>query len=994
MVAAEKKISGGMRIFRHLGQQGAFCFFYYQGEYMSLKTALKYSVALSVVLQCGSAYAGAAQESAAEEIIVTGSRIVRDGYQAPTPLTVVDSSVLENTATSNFADQLNTMPVFSGSLTPSGGSGVPSFNTGGINSLDLRNLGENRTLILMDGQRSVSTLATGVVDINNFPQQLIQRVDVVTGGASAVYGSDAVAGVVNIILDREFTGVKGEVSGGLTTYGDAPNWKVSTAAGFPFAGGRGHVLLSGEAVRRYGILAEGPARAWARTTKNFIINPAYAAGNGQPEFVLRHQTGLQQGTKGGIITRVTLANGSTTTNSPLKGIAFGQGGVPYRFNYGEGVARDLLMNGGDYLAVQLNDSNSLDPSDSRQNAFFRAAYDITDNFNVFFQASWAASDTYSLAFPHYSAGTAGPTIRTGNPFIPASVQAQMTALGVTAFTMGTMHYDMPFVSTGIVRAANRYVVGANGKLDAFDTNWTWDAYVQVGRTRSSFNTYNVENTTKLALAVDAVRDPNTGAIVCRSTLTNPGNGCVPWNPMGLGVNDELARSYLIGTAHSNQRTGQDVFAASITGEPFTGWAGPISVALSAEHRKEQAALVSGPTEIAAQWRSGNHQPLDAGYHVSEAAVEVVLPIATNTSFADNWDVTAAFRGTDYEVSGYVSTWKVGTTYSPIPDIRFRATRSRDIRAPNISELYQSQNFGLASSLDPAPNTSNPNPTYVRLQAGSPNLTPEIADTVDFGAVLSPSFLPGFTTSVDYWNIDMKDAITLISGANTLLLCYQGRTELCSNIERQPTLPNGQLGSVTAVRQGNYNFASVKASGIDFEATYNFDLESIFSSVPGSVRFNTQGTRYIKNISNDGLSPPNDTAGTFELPKWVITSTLSYSLEGLNTSLTARYFAKSIPDNDFIMCTTGCPTSTTVSPTFDTGIVAPAAVFLDFAASYGFELGETDMQVFLNVRNLMNKDPALIPQRSPGLSSYIYSRANNGRYDRLGRVFRAGVRFRM
>jgi len=967
---------------------------------MTFRQVLKCSVAFSLMFQCG---AQAAEPAAApvgaeslDEVVVTGSRIVRDGYEAPTPLTVISTAVLEAAATSNIADQLNTMPVFAGSLTPTGGAGVPSFNTGGINSLELRNLGEQRTLILMDGQRSVSTLATGVVDINNFPQQLVERVDVVTGGASAVYGSDAVAGVVNIILDRDFTGVKGEISGGLTTYGDGANWKISTAAGFPFAGGRGHILLSGEAVQRYGIHDEGAARAWGRTTTNYIVNPAYGTGPGQstsnPEFVLRHQTGLSQGTKGGIITRVTLANGTTSTTSAMKGIAFGEGGVPYKFNYGEGVARDLLMNGGDYRAVQLNDSVSLDPSDKRQNAFFRASYDVTDNVNVWAQVSWAAADTYSLAFPHYSAGTAGPTISTGNPFIPASVQSQMTALGITAFTLGTMNYDMPHVSTGIVRAANRYVTGADGTFDAFETEWTWNAYAQFGRTRSSFNTYNVENTAKLRLAVDAVRDPNTGAIVCRSTLTNPGNGCVPWNPMGLGVNDQLAYEYLIGTAHSNQVTGQDVFSASVSGEPFSNWAGPVSVALSAEHRKEMARVVVGPTELAAQWRSGNHQPLDAGYHVSEAAIETIIPLANGQPFAESWDLSLAFRGTDYEISGYVSTWKVGSTWAPVSDIRVRATRSRDIRAPNISELFQSQNFGLASSLDPAPNTSNPNPTYVRLQTGSPNLKPEIADTTDIGVVFQPTFLPGFSASVDYWDIKMKDAITLISGAQVLLLCYQGRTDLCGNIVREATLPDGRLGSVTAVNQGNFNFATAAARGIDFEASYNFDLADIAESLPGSIRIHTQGTRYIKNVTDDGLSPPNDSAGTNGLPKWVTTTSINYTSDGLSTGLTARAFSATTQDNDFIQCTSGCPVSTTNAPTFDY-MRTPGGLYLDWNASYSFEMAGADTQVFLNVRNIMDKDPLLVPNRTPGLGSYIYSRSG-GRGDRLGRVFRAGMRFRM
>jgi len=911
--------------------------------------------------------------AAGDEVIVTGSRIIRYGYEAPTPLTVIGPTTLAQTALPNVADTLNTLPIFSGSLTPAQGAGTPSFNNGGISALDLRDLGENRTLILLDGQRTVPVLATGIVDVNNIPQQLVARVDVVTGGSAAVYGSDAVSGVVNFVLDREFTGVKGEVSGGITTYGDDPSHKISLAGGFSFAGDRGHVLLSGEWVNKYGIVNGSGPRAWARSTTNRITNPNYTPTNGEPEYITRNDVFLSQATHGGLI-----------TSGPLKGIAFGPGGAPYTFNYGITTPNDLFMAGGDYLSTRTHEAYSLDPAENRQNLFLRLSYNVSDNVNVFFQTSWGASNIYALSFPHYEAG-AGPTVLSGNPFIPATVQAQMDALGVTSFRLGTMNYDMPFVSVGTNRVVNRYVVGISGKFDAAGTVWSWNGYAQIGQTRSSFNTYNVEHRTKYAMALDAVRDPNSGAIVCRSSLRQPNNGCIPWNPMGTGVNSNVARNYILGTAHSNQATGQDVYAVFLAGEPFSSWAGPVSLALSAEHRKESAKVVSGPIEQAGLWRSGNHQMLDATNNVMEASVETVVPLAKKTRFADSWDVTAAFRATHYQVSGYVSTWKVGTTYAPIPDLRIRATRSRDIRAPNISELYQEQNFGLGTILDPFTNTT---PTVDRRQAGSLTLRPEKADTTDIGIVIQPRFLPGFSVSADYWNIDIKDAITSINASTTVMLCYQGRPEFCGNITRTN-------GLITHVVQGNYNFATQAVRGFDFEASYGVAADTLVPTWSGDVAVHVNATHYLKNRLDDGLSPPNDTAGTFAgTPDWVLNAALTYTYNHVTVGMTARAFSSGVQDNDFIACTSGCPTSTILNPTFDTLKVA-GGLYFDASFAYRFEVEKfDDVQAFLNVRNILNRDPALTPRRGGADFSYIYSRSQGGRWDKLGRVFRAGVRFRM
>lgn len=939
---------------------------------------LRYSVILALMLPGAvlaadetEPVASAEDESPLATVTVTGSRIARDAYDAPSPLTVMDVGAFASTANSSLNETLTTVPAFVGGYNLTSGAGLPGFNRAGVSAVNLRGLGESRTLVLLDGQRAVGSLATGIVDVDNFPQQLIKSVEVVTGGASAVYGSDAVAGVVNFILDRDFTGFKGEISGGETSYGDAENYKVSLAAGFPFAGGRGHVLLSGEISDNDGVTGVGD-RGWARSTTNYIVNPAYDGTNGQPQLILRDNVFLSAATHGGII-----------ASGPLRGIAFGEGGVPYNFNYGEG-AGGFFMSGGDYRDTLTTDAYSLLPEHGRKNAFARVSYDITDNVNVFAQFSRGVTDSYGIAFPHYQV-SGGPTVLSGNPFIPASVQAQMTELGVQSFQLGTMNWDMPWVVTDTERAANRYVVGAEGNFDLWNRNWKWDVYAQLGETKSHHYTYNVRNNANYTRALDAVTDPVTGATVCRSTLTDPTNGCVPWNPMGVGVNDAAARAYVLGTAYSLQTTTQEVYAASVTGEIMENWAGPVSIALSVEHRKEEATVDPDPVAAVSGWSSGSHMYLDAGYKVSEAAVELLFPLLRDKPFADNWELSAAYRRTDYEVSGGVNTWKVGTTYAMTPEFRLRATLSRDIRAPSISELFQEQNYGLITILDPLTNTTV---SPQRIQTGNPGLVPEIADTFTAGFVLQPSFAPGLSLSADYWSIEIEESIQQILGQNIVRLCYEGFTSLCSRIYRD------ESNAIVRVEQGNFNIANQKASGIDLEASYAFGLSSLFNGAPGDVSLRLMGTRYIENVVDDTMTMPTDSIGAVNAPETILTGTLNYDLDQFSAGITARYFSDVVLNNNAVECTSGCPESTSSSRTYNTMSI-DGGLYVDLSLSYRFEnfFGSGESKVFANVRNLFNEDPEIVPQSPLEGLGYIYSRSEGGRWDKLGRVYRIGMEFK-
>ena len=513
-----------------------------------------------------------------EEIVVTGSRVIRDGYEAPTPVSVLGVEELNQMADTNIADSVNKLPAFSGSTTPRSATANLTSGAAGVNVLNLRGIGGNRVLVLLDGKRvinaSVSNGFTGA-DVNSMPNGLISRVDVVTGGASAAYGSDALSGVVNFVLDKEFVGLKGKVEGGVTTYGDDRNWTVSLAGGTAFANGKGHFLIFGEDGFNDGI--RGVPRGWNSEGGSVVANSAYTATNGLPAFLVAHKVGVSSGTAGGLI-----------TSGPLKGITFGPGGVPSQFQYGSVCCANNAMVGGDWATSRIDNNLDLDPEVERLNMFTRLSYDVTDNIQVHAEYQWAYAHSNANSNPNRT--LANMTIKADNPFIPASVAAQMTALKLTSFVMGSWNADVPRFHSNNKRTTRRGEFGLTGNFDAMDTNWKWDAYYQVSTNGLSQRADSVGNTVRIALGRDAVLAPN-GSIVCRSTLTNPTNGCVPYNPFGIGVNSQAAINYYAGTSYRYDALRQDASSVSVSGEPFSSWAGPISVAFGIEHRYERITSI-------------------------------------------------------------------------------------------------------------------------------------------------------------------------------------------------------------------------------------------------------------------------------------------------------------------------------------------------------------------------------------------------------------------
>lgn len=913
--------------------------------------------------------ARAEQATGVQEIVVTGSRVVRNGFESPTPTTVLGAEALQAAATVTVADTLNQLPAFTGSSTSHTNNVSGSTGLVGVNTLNLRGLGNNRTLVLMDGQRGAGSDGNGALDINVIPSGLIKRVDVVTGGASAAYGSDAVSGVVNFILDRDYTGVKLNAEHSVTTYGDDQQYKGTATAGLSFAGGRGHILAYGEYFHLAGI--DGRDRPWEHGGYQTVTNPLYGTAAGLstsvPQYLLLGSVGLSDAAPGGIITA-----------GPLRGTAFGPGGAPFQLNYGTIVAGGQMI-GGDWKWTNIDDITNQDVRQTAERLFGRVSFELTEALSVYAGAQYSRTDSYntngSVQFQR-----ANLSVSPTNPYLPASVRARAAALGVTApMTFGTTTYDIGTPKVATERTFTRYNVGADGRFDAMGTTWTFNAHYQHSQMEVQNRVYNVIITANLRQALDAVTDLATGQIVCR----NPANGCVPINLFGTGVASPASIAWVTGTSSGSQFIKQSSGEASVSGEPFSTWAGPVSVAVGASWRKDSSSGDSSALDKARAFFFGNFAVDNVSQSVREAFAETVVPLAKDQTWAKSLEVNGAVRATDYSLAGKVTTWKLGASYSPMDDLRFRVTRSRDIRAPALTEVSLASRSTSGGVVDPL--RGNAFTTVLVLTQGNPGLRPETADTFGVGAVVSPRMVPRLTMSADYYDIDLTGAIQAISAQQEVTECSNGnRPDLCEFIVRGAPAGSFPVGPITSVRVSPVNIAQLRAKGIDFEAAYSIPLDDW----SGSLDIRALATHVIA-FNSTNLSGVNKSGGSISAPDWRYNASLTLALPRDQIRLTWRAISESTINANWITCTTGCPVATVLNPTAAYNKVKASHIF-DLSLNHRFEVAGAKSQVYFVVQNLLNRPPPAIPGQvlTPG---FFQGAINAPIYDRIGRYFHAGVR---
>jgi outer membrane receptor protein involved in Fe transport len=921
------------------------------------------------------------KDNGVEEVVVTGSRVsATSGFNAPTPVTSLGQDEINAEAPTSIDAFVATLPSVQGSTNSSNTSGSLSAGGAGVAAMNLRAIGSQRTLVLFDGQRNVASRTTGQVDVNTMPQGLIERVEIVTGGASAAYGSDAVGGVINFILDKDFTGLKVNSDYGETTFGDAPNYRFSLSAGTEFAGGRGHVLFNTEIFRSEGIHYE--SRDWNLTGLQGIDNPN-AGQPGQPDFLVTDQVGISAYAPGGLIQSVS---GPGAASSSLPGIYFGIGGEPNELVFGDVGGQWMVGGDWEYTLSSMRGTNSLAAEDDRDSYFGRVDFDLTDNTTVFAQASYAKYEGYSF----YIRPTQSFTVLQDNAFLPEEVRQTMIDEGIDSLRVRQAHADIPASGTTNTRETSRYVIGAEGAFLAGPLDIAWDTYWQTGITNTDELQLPTYRTVNFRAALDSVVDPTTGEIVCRDpNLVVGGNqadpGCVPFNALGVGVASEEAIDYVLGRPRRQQELQQDVFAFNFRTDSLQGWAGPIPIAVGGEYRKEQVDGTVDPY-LSSGWKYGNYQVTRGSYDVVEGYVEAGIPVF------DGFDLNTAFRRTEYSTSGGVNTWKLGFTYSPIPDATLRVTRSRDIRAPNLAELFDPGTARTNNVVNP--NSPTGSDEFLQQLSGSTEVGPEEADTWGVGLVLQPRFAPGLSAAIDYYDINIDGVIDFLSAEDVADLCFQqGQEDFCQRID----FASADRSDIAQINLFRENLNSLKARGLDLEVAYNFDLAQLPGNLPGNMTLRALATHYIDNITDDGENAIDEAgANTSDTPDWVYRLTAMYTVDDWMANLTVRGVSSGVVSNAYVECDIGsCPESQAPFFTINDNSVDGAA-FFDLYAAKTFNWGRSQAEFFVSVKNMFNRDPELVPfpqfrgsENRPG-----YLPTNRNLYDVLGRTYRLGFRVSM
>jgi outer membrane receptor protein involved in Fe transport len=890
-------------------------------------------------------------EEGPQEIVVTGTRIQRAGFTEPTPVTTLGADQLKEAAPGNLADavlQLPQLHATNGAAQSSGGSAG-----GGQAFINLRSLGIQRTLVLLDGRRFVPSGSNGVagaVDISLFPSALVQRVDIVTGGASAAYGSDAVSGVVNFVLNKRFTGLEGEIQGGETKYGDDQDVKGSLAFGTAFADGRGHFLASAEGYRSDGISSIS-ARSWAvqgwdripngTTPNSFIVTPNTRASN-------EAYTGL-------------------ITSGLAKGTTFDQAGNPVAFNYGNAVSSQYMA-GGD--GVNPGSLPSLVGSLNRKVGFARLSWDLNDNWTA------AIEGNYGDVLNGYQSGpnSLAPalSIKPDNAFIPAAVKA---VTGNTPFSLGKYDRELGNLTVSNQSITKRGVLSLDGTIGT----WHTGVYYEYGQTVQNVQNMNDLIQPNYVAATDAVVGPS-GNIVCRSSSSNPGNGCIAYNPFGERTPTADQLHYLVGTSSYVAKSEENVASLNISGEPVSDWAGPVSLAGGAEYRRESLVQTSDPlsqefnsvTGTYGVFRVGNFKPSAGSVNDKEGYVETVVPLLKDLPGAKSLEFNGAFRYTDYNLSGGVETWKAGLTYQPLEEVRFRATRSRDIRAPSLDVLYINGAQAKITTTDPT--EIGP---ITQVQVGNPNLQPEVAYTTTFGIVYQPQWATGLSMSVDAYDIAVNNAITTLTAQQEVNFCLAGNQTYCA-LE----IHSG-AGNLTTLDLVSVNLNSLKTRGLDLEGDYNRSLSVINDHLKGDVSLRLLASYVDRLLTCASSSACVNNAGDVSelningVPHWRGTLQAGYNLDAWNIFVQERF----VGGGKYF----GTPAlyAQTVNPPDIGGVF-----YTDLTISYKFREAAPNLGVYFNVSNLFNRTPPIDPYPTT-----LPSVTNPTLYDTIGQMFHLGFNFK-
>jgi iron complex outermembrane recepter protein len=969
-----------------------------------------------------------------QEVVVTGSRIKQPALEAVSPVTSISVEQIQQTGTPRIEDILNQMPQVIGDM----GSALANGATGAA-TVSLYGLGCQRTLVLVNGRRLMpgdpTQAGTSCSDLNQIPSDLVERVDLLTGGASAVYGADATAGVVNFVMNDHFEGVRLVAGDGYYNHSQHNAGAVQDlqAAGFT--------------------VPTGSSTDGQTADFTAIIGSNFDDGRGNATVYLgyRHTDPVLQGSR-------DYSACSLTSSGPAR-VCGGSGTTfPTRFDLANGVTKQVgpggslvdpatLPAGGLFNYASLN---YFQRPDDRYTGGAFAHYDINDHAKAYMEFQFMDDRTFaqiapSGAFTGSGLATTPAGVPTGawaincaNPYLS---NAEYSAFGCTGpaasnknvvdITFGRRNVEGGDRTDDLGHTSYRTVLGVKGDIN---DAWTYDTYFQNGITRFSEEYSNDVSKLNMSNALQAVRT-STGQIICAANATgNNAPGCVPWNIFQPGGVTPAATAYIGVPGEQKGYTQELVWEADVTGDlgkygvklPMAN--SGLGLSMGVDWRQEKAQLLPDEefitNDLAGQ--GSPTLPTYGAFTVWEAYTEARLPIIEDAPFAKSLDVEAGYRYSDYSLSfGSTNTWKIGLQWAPVSDVRLRAMYNVAVRAPNIQELYLQQRVELDGTADPCASaagstptasaaacansgvTTGPNGTYGHiisnpanqyngLEGGNPNLKPETADTTTLGLVFTPTFLPSFNATIDYYNIKIKNVIGQY-GANLILnTCVNSANPLfCSLVNRAPNVPGAVssgslwLGTQGYITDATYNLGQLQQQGIDLEMNYRQD-----AGVFGKFDFNLNAnydlhfktTPYVGSGTYDcaGYYGPSCGADGGVSPRIKSTFRVNYStpLPGFDVwakwRLVGPVKVQNLSQNPLLAGAVG------TAP--DIGNQVPGYNYIDLGCSYQVSKKITAR---LGVNNVADKDPPII-QTFYGASVLDSGNTYPETYDWGGRYLNASV----
>lgn len=1014
--------------------------------------------------------AGEPAEPAGGAIIVTGSRIRRPNLDSPVPITSITQDELTNQGQVSVGDALNDLPALRSTFSQQNSGRF--IGTAGQNFLDLRGLGTNRTLVLVNGRRFVtSAVGDFAVDVDNIPQDLIERVDVVTGGESAIYGSDAVAGVVNFVLKKDFDGLRIKGQAGISKYGDRPVDFVTATYGRNFADGRGNIALNLEYTHAGELFFRD--RAAGRDVCGFEPNEdtsptgsnegATGGTDGIPDniFVCGQRNPFVA--NGGNV--AVFGNGQTLAFDPNGNLALTQVPAQNFIPFGGTIVSDDPLGGS-----TLREAGDLAVGRDRYSGTLLAHFDVTDAFKPFVEGTFVHQKVFQEFQPSFFQGRLAnflgvPNVTCSNPFLSDQNRDALTNIVSTcavhnpdgsifldangnrvfdptrAVSINRFNVDMGGRKEIDKRNTFRIVAGVTGD---FNEDWHYEVSVNYGHHSADNAQHNdlqiadqFGNPAGFALAIDAVSVDANGNIlapgdlgfgsniVCRSTLTDPGNGCVPINILGEGRADPRAVDFSNRTSHLFQAASElDVmgFVSGDTSQWFNLQGGPVGFSLGAEYRRETAELHADPVSANGgtffnAFSRFNPPP----FTVAEAFGEINVPILKDLPFAHELTISGAARYSHYNTSaGNTFTWNANAIWAPVPDLRLRGNYSKSVRVPTLNDLFTNPTVDFRNVADPCDQfniNDNPNraancaalgvPTTVTsinspcfnptvsgsfgpvgspfhaclsngssilvTDVGNQDLKAETGKSLTLGGVFTPRFLPGFSLSIDYFDIKVSNEIEQLQAQDVLNLCVNQPTinnQFCALI-----FPRDQFGLLNspALIQEPFNFAKRNARGLDFDLNYrrrfaNGNLLTLRGFATYTLRRTNFPDISDPNFQDRILSELGD-------PVFAGTAIAGYTLGKFDLRYTLRYIGSM---TDFAFEDTHSfdgnpPLNPDIADRINTGAVWYHDIRLGYTLDkYNFYVG---------VDNVFNKLPPL------GLTG---AGAGSGIYNNIGRFFYAGA----